>query len=150
MRKRFISLLLLFGLLLSACNANDELSGRTFEIATHSPEMQIEDSDRFSPIVTLNFSEGNVFSNPIYGEGTYELNDNVLVLHYENENESLNLRFELSESDNDYSEYAVEISGVDFEMKDLDKVSHYEDLPFKFDKNSPMEFIERKVEDGDS
>ena len=147
MKKRFILfnlLLLLYLLLLSACNNEDELSGKTFKVASPpGPIMEhIDDPDRYYPIMTLEFLDGKVSTNSIHdGEGTYELNDNVLVLHFENENETLKLSFEVKESEKDFSEYSAIISEVDFEMKDTDKVSHFKNLSFKFDKNTPIEFI---------
>ena len=94
MKNKFTSLLLLFILLLSACNDNDELSGKTFKVA--SPPGPIEehsdDPDRYYPIMTLDFLDGKVNTNSnLDGKGTYELNDNVLDLHFENENETLKL-----------------------------------------------------------
>ncbi|GAB3808419.1 hypothetical protein GCM10028868_38500 [Virgibacillus kimchii] len=58
--------------LLSACNNIDELSGKTFYVSSRS----IHDENSFYPVMTLEFSDGNVTTISIGGEeGVYELKD---------------------------------------------------------------------------
>lgn len=145
MKKQFIFLLFIFILLLSACSSSDELSGKTFKIANlPAPEEgYIDNPDKYDSIMTVELLDGKVVTDSIHkGQGTYELNDNVLVLHFENENETLKLSFEVEESDKDFSKYSAVISDIDFKITDTDKVSHFENLVFKFDRNRKIEFIE--------
>ncbi|WP_249872653.1 hypothetical protein [Oceanobacillus saliphilus] len=65
----------------------------------------------------------------------------MLVLHFENENENLKIKFTVKESDKDFSEYSAVISDVDFEMLDMDKISHFKNLTAKLNKNMPIEFL---------
>ncbi len=141
MKKRFNLLLLLFVLLLSACNNEAELSGKTFKVAYPSPVKEMDDPNRYNPIMTLEFIDENVVHNTIYGEGTYELNDDVLVLYFENENENLEISFKVKESEKDFSEYSAVLSDVDFEMTDSDKISYFKNLAFRLTKEMPIEFL---------
>ncbi|MFD1851277.1 hypothetical protein [Oceanobacillus bengalensis] len=142
MKKRFILSLLLVVLLLSACNNEDELSGKTFEVA-YTPVLQddLDSPNRYDSIMTLEFLDGNVVNNTFYGEGTYELIDDVLELHFENENENLKIKFTVKESDKDFSEYSAEIRDVDFEMIDTDKISDFKNLTVRLIKDMPIEIL---------
>lgn len=91
--------------------------------------------------MTLEFSNENTITNTVYGEGAYELNDDNLVLNYENENESLEITIRVAESDKDFSEYYALITDVDYQITDPDKISHFQNLAFKLDKDRPIEFI---------
>ncbi|MEC5425105.1 hypothetical protein QGM71_16590 [Virgibacillus sp. C22-A2] len=145
MKKWFVFLVLLSVLLVSACNNSEELSGQTFTVA-YTPVLQedVDSPNRYDSIMTLEFSGGNVVTNSIYdGEGTYELNDDELVVRFENENENLEIRFTVKESDKDFSEYSAIISDVDFEITDTDKISHFKNLTLKLTKDMSIEFLKK-------
>ncbi|MEN2766069.1 hypothetical protein [Ornithinibacillus xuwenensis] len=139
MKKRLIFLLFVLVLLLTACN-NDELSGKTFNLSTRGgPD---SNPDQYHSIMTLEFSDGKVETSSINdGEGTYELNDDKLAIHFENENENLTIEFTVEESDKEFSEYSAVISDYDFEMSNTDKVSHYKNIINKLHKDMSYEFI---------
>ena len=82
--------------------------------------------------MTLEFLDSETVTNAIYGEGTFEISDDELILLYENENEFVEIRLTLEESDKDGSEYIAEISDVRFEMEDMDKISYYRNLAYSF------------------
>ncbi|MEK6190275.1 MAG: hypothetical protein N2A99_04705 [Carnobacterium alterfunditum] len=142
MNKWFAFLLLSSVLLLSACNGNNDLVGQTFNVA-YMPvlEEDIDSPDRYSSIIILEFSNETTITSTVYGEGTYELTDDNLVLYYENENESLEITIGVAESDKDFSEYYALINDVDYQITDPDKISHFQNLAFKLDKDRPLEFI---------
>ena len=142
MNKQFTTLLLSTVLLLSACNDNNDLVGKTLDVA-YFPVLEgdFNSPDRYSSIMTLEFSNENTITNTVYGEGAYELNDDNLVLNYENENESLEIKIRVAESDKDFSEYYALITDVDYQITDPDKISHFQNLAFKLDKDRPIEFI---------
>ncbi|KAA0956364.1 hypothetical protein ACQKDD_17180 [Planococcus kocurii] len=142
MNKWFAFLLLFSVLLLSACNDNNDLVGKTFDVA-YVPvlEEDIDSPDRYNSILTLEFLNENTITSPVYGEGTYELTDDNLVLYYENENESLEITIGVAESDKDFSEYYALINDLDYQITDSDKISHFQNLAFKLDKDRPIEFI---------
>lgn len=151
MKKRFILISLFLVLLLSACNGNDELAGKTFKLGYPSldPNMSTEgdddDPDKYASLLTVEFLDGNTFTSSIQnGEGTYELNDNVLLLHFKNDNEILKLSFKVKESEKDFSTYAAEISDADFEMTNTDAVSHFKNLFSALNNDTYVEFIEVK------
>lgn len=142
MKKCFAFFLFLSVLLISACNNSDELVGQTFDVA-YTPVLQ-EDFDspnRYSSIMTLEFSDSGVVTSTIYGEGTYDLNNNNLVLHFENENEYLEIIIGVTESDKDFSEYNASISSIDYHFTDTDKIRHLQNLALKLDEDMPIEFI---------
>lgn len=142
MNKWFTLLLLSTVLLLSACNDNNDLVGQTFNVA-YIPvlEKDINSPDRYSSIMTLAFPKENTITSTVYGEGSYEFTDDNLVLYYENENESLEITIRVAESDKDFSEYYALITDVDYQVTDPDKISHFQNLAFKLDKDTPIEFI---------
>src|SRR5699024_12201704 len=96
MKKWFALMALLSIFLVSACSIDsDELSGKTFKIA-HPPvlEEELDNPSSYYPIVTLKFSKSNSVSNTLDdAEGTYELNEDVLVINFENKNEKLKVHF---------------------------------------------------------
>ncbi|ALS78490.1 hypothetical protein AUO94_07375 [Planococcus kocurii] len=142
MNKWFAFLLLSSVLLLSACSDTNDLVGKTFDVA-YVPvlEEDTDSPDRYSSILTLEFLNENTITSPVYGEGTYELTDDNLVLYYENENESLEITIGVAESDKDFSEYYALINDLDYQITDSDKISHFQNLAFKLDKERPIEFI---------
>ncbi|RIU91183.1 hypothetical protein D1864_12255 [Oceanobacillus picturae] len=151
LKKRFILLSLFLVLFLSACNDSDELSGKTFKLGYPSldPNMSIEedadDPDKYASLMTVEFLDGKTFTSSIQnGEGTYELNDNVLLLHFKNDNEILKLSFKVKESEKDFSTYPAEISDADFEMTNTDAVSHFKNLFSALNNDTYFEFIEVK------
>lgn len=94
--------------------------------------------------MTLEFLDGKVINHSIDGEeGTYERRDDNLVIQFENENESSEIKFTLKESDKEFSEYSAKIINSDFQIKDPEQVSKYQqfylDLP-----SSHVEIIEEK------
>ena len=139
MKKRFIFPILLFVLLLSACNYGDELSGKTFDVAYWGPE-----SDTHYSEVTLEFLDGNIVENTKGNEeGTYDLKEDTLVILFENENENLEFIFTVTENDKDSSKYSAVISDVVYEVSDTDKIKTYQNLLFKLEKGRNYEFIKR-------
>lgn len=140
--------MLLLALLFTGCNSKDELSGHTFELAVMSlsPVLQkdADDSRSYSPLLTLEFSDGDKVTSPIYdGEGTYILEDDELAIHFENENEKLDIRFALKESDKDFSMYSALLSGIHFEAPDTGEISHLTHIAAKLDGDLPIEFLEK-------
>lgn len=133
--------LLLLIVLLSACSNTDELSGKTFDLSVRSsPDSP---PDQFSPIVTLEFLDGNIVKNKKgHEEGTYELKDDQLVIQFENENEYLAIEFTLKESDDDISEYSAEISDSKYEIEDSKIVSKFKGFYERLSV-SHFQFIER-------
>lgn len=147
MRKWFVFLALLSVLFVSACNnSEDNLSGKTFKV-TYPPvlEEDINNPSKYSSITTLQFSDGKVVSNKIHDtEGTYELNDDVLVVNFENENEKLEINFiDFKESDLEFSAYSTAISEPKWDIKDSNQISHFENLFLDLDVDLPIEFIEK-------
>ncbi|GAA0472092.1 hypothetical protein [Alkalibacillus silvisoli] len=142
MIKRFMFLLLLGVLLLSACSTstNNDLSGRTFDVSVKdSPN----NPDRYTTLMTLEFSDENVIINSVNNsiqdeEGTYELKDDNLVIHLENENESAEVEFILNESDKEISEYSAEIIDSNFQIEDSEQTSEYK----RFMMNLPQHTLE--------
>jgi hypothetical protein len=147
MKKRFIYLLLLAFLLLSACSNSDVLSGKTFDVSvlSISPDSTSLDStsENYQPLMILEFLNGNSVKNMLDEEvGTYELKDDKLVVLFENENEYLEVEFSLKESDKEFSTYSAEISDLDFQMEDSEQVSKYKGFYQKL-WDRQFEFIER-------
>ena len=139
MLKRLFFLSILSVLLLSACNSNDELSGKIFDVSVISGP---NEPDKYSPIMTLEFSDGNKVKNKMgYEEGMYELKDDKLVIQFENENEYLEIEFTLEESDNEFSEYSAEISDSKLKIDDSSLVSKLKGFYEKIHR-SHFEFIE--------
>lgn len=123
---------------------SDELSGQTFTVS-YPPVLQedIGTEGKYT-IMTLEFSDGNVVTNTIYGAGTYELNDDVFVINYENENESLEIKFtDFKESDKDFSEYSAIIGDMEYQITDSEKVRYLTNLYLKFSKGMSIEFIKK-------
>jgi major membrane immunogen (membrane-anchored lipoprotein) len=140
MLKRLFFLSILSVVLLSACSSNDELSGKTFDVSVISGP---NEPGKYSPIMTLEFLDGNEVKNKMgYEEGMYELKDDKLVIQFENENEYLEIEFTLEESDKDFSEYSAEISDSKLEIEDSSLVSKLKGFYEKLDR-SHFEFIER-------
>ena len=145
MKKWFVLILISSLLLVSACNNNDNLSGQTFNVA-YTPVLQedVDSPNRYDSIMTLEFLDGNVVTDSTYdGEGTYELIDEELALHFENENENLEIKFIVKKSDKDFSEYSALISDAKFDVTDTDKISHFKNLTLKLTKNMPIEFLKK-------
>jgi hypothetical protein len=119
-----------------------ELIGETFRIS-YPPVFQNADTPgRYHTILNLEFIDGHTVQTKRYGEGTYELTgDNILLLQFENENERLQISFELRESEKDFSTYAAEIKDVVFEMDDWNKVSYFRNFAYSLPEGMPLEFI---------
>lgn len=117
-----------------------DLSGQTFRLA--HPYMPLEGgSMKYDSIMTIEFKGGNGFTSNRYGDGKYELQDDLLVLQFENENEYLEIKLTLHESDEDFSKYSASISDVNFEMKDQDKISHFKNLYLLLNQDRQVEFL---------
>lgn len=128
-----------------AQTATDELSGSTFNISYPTPDARNDDPNGYDSLMTVEFSDGEAATPSIQdGDGTYELNGDVLTLQFENENESLQIEFSLKESEQDFSEYSAVIRDVDFEKKNPDDISHFQNLFYKLNKKLPLEFIKRQ------
>lgn len=142
----FIALLSVF--FVSACSDDsNKLSGKTFNVAY--PPVLKEDVDhpnRYDSIMVLKFSDDNVVSNTIDDtEGTYELNEDVLVINFENENEKLKINFiDFKESEKDFSTYTTLISNPELHVEDASQVKHFQGLAFRLSENHPIEFIEEE------
>lgn len=137
----FVALLSI--LFISACSEDsNNLSGRTFKIA-NTPVLQedLDNPDKYPGVVTLEFLDDNVVTM-IDTEGTYELNGEELVLHFENENENLEITFsDFKESEKDFSTYSTIISNRELKMEDYSELSHLEVLANKLSEDMPIEFI---------
>ncbi|GGA63661.1 hypothetical protein [Ornithinibacillus halotolerans] len=120
--------------------ASGDLSGQSFAISTPDPNSS---PDKLYSIMTIEFIDNETVSTARYGEGTYELNDDELILYYENDNEYVEIRFTLEESDKAGSEYLAEINEVIFEMEDYDKVSYYRNLANTFYHRSGVFFVKK-------
>lgn len=96
---------------------------------------------KYDSIMTIEFKGGNGFTSNRYGDGKYELQDDLLVLQFENENEYLEIKLTLHESDEDFSKYSASISDVNFEMKDQDKISHFKNLYLLLNQDRQVEFL---------
>lgn len=145
-------LLVVFGLLcilnLSACSGDgkNEFSGKTFNFAyTPVIGIDIDNPSKYQSFMKVKFSNDNKVSHLIHEEieGTYQLNENELIIPFENDNEKLNISFiDFKESEKDFSAYAAVISDTESSVKDPSKT---EQLRLISDKlNMPLEFIEVK------
>lgn len=147
MKKWFVTFIALLSLLLfSACSDSDKLSGKTFKVS-YTPVLQedIDNPSKYPSIMTLKFSDGNVVTNTIDNEeGAYELNNDVLVINFENENEKLEIEFiEFKESNKDFSAYSTVINNSELEIEDSEQVSKFSTLHLNLSKDMPIEFIEK-------
>lgn len=146
--KRWLALLaisVLFLLLLTACNTtDDDLSGKSFKVA-YTPVIQedIDKPNKYQSAMTLAFKDGEVVSSVNDGvTGSYELNDDELVLDFENENERLEVKFiNFQESTKDFSSYSTIIGEMNHEVEDTSQVKRFNLLTNKLQMNMPIEFI---------
>ncbi|GEN87875.1 hypothetical protein [Oceanobacillus sojae] len=140
----FIAFLSVF--FISACsNDSNSLSGKTFKVA-NTPVFQedIDKLDKYPVVVTLEFLDDNAVRT-IDTEGTYQLNDDELVINFENENENLEITFsEFKESEKDFSTYSTIISNRELQVEDHSKLSRLEVLANKLSEDMPIEFIEKQ------
>lgn len=142
MKKSYMILIAVLSVLfITACDNSDELSGKTFDVSVIS---SLTHPDRYTPIMRLEFSDGNIVKNRLREEeGTYELIEDQLVLQFENENELLEIEFTLKESDKDISEYSAELSRSTLDIEDSTQLSEFQILYSKTHNQSFVEFIER-------
>lgn len=130
-------LLVVFGLLfvlnLSACSGDgkNELLGKTFNLAyTPVIGIDIDNPSKYQSFMKVKFSNDNKVSHMIHEEieGTYQLNENELIITFENDNEKLNISF------------------IDFKesVKDPSKTEQLRLISDKLNINMPLEFIEVK------
>ncbi|MHA6253314.1 hypothetical protein [Oceanobacillus sp. CAU 1775] len=145
MKKLIIFPILLFVLMLAACNDDDELSGQTFDIAyIPSPISQenFDNPNRYDSIMTLAFSNGKVDTDSInFKKGTYALEDGQLTVHFEDDNESLKIEFWVNESDKDFSMYSAKIHHAEYQISDSEQISRFKNLSLKLHKDVPIEFL---------
>lgn len=148
MRKKWfvVFIALLSVLFVSACSGDgDKVSGKTFKVAyTPAHQEDIDDPSNYKPIMKLNFSDDNVVTNTMGDEeGTYELNEDMLVVNFENENEKLKIEFvDFKESDTDFSAYSTSIGDAELKIEDNEQISHLKGLTSNISKDMPIEFIE--------
>ncbi|HZW68395.1 MAG TPA: hypothetical protein VFF20_07295 [Pseudogracilibacillus sp.] len=143
MPKRSLYLLLVFIFLMSACNKNEELAGKKFNLA-YTPVLQedIEKPNAYDSLIKLTFSEDHTVNNTISElNGSYELKNSQLSLYFNNENENLVINISLEKSDKDFSEYSALITDVKYEIENEDELALLKDLFFDLQKDRPMEFI---------
>lgn len=146
MKKGFVVLMALLSVFfISACSDDSNiLSGKTFDVA-YTPVLQedMDNPDKYPSVVTAQFSNDNVVTMNDT-EGTYELNEDILVVNFENENEKLEITFnDFKESEKDFSMYSTIISDRELQKEDSSQLSHFEVLADNLSENMPIEFIEK-------
>src|SRR5690625_4601053 len=150
MRKKclVVCIALLSLLFVSACccdSNSNKLSGKTFKVA-YTPVLQedIDDPSNYKPIMILDFSDDNVVTNTMDDEeGTYELNEDMLIIKFETKNEKLKIDFvDFKDSDIDFSVYSTSIGDAELKIEDNEQVSQLKGLSSKISKDMPIEFIE--------
>ncbi|MFC0301019.1 hypothetical protein ACFFIS_09310 [Virgibacillus soli] len=140
-----VFIVLLSVVFVSACNNDhDELSGKTFKIA-YKPvlEEDMDNPSRYTSIMTLKFSKGNIVHDTNDDiEGTYELNEDILVVNLDNKSEKLKISFiDFKESEKDFSAYSALISNPELQSPDSGQVSKLTGLAYNLTENMPLEFI---------
>jgi hypothetical protein len=120
----------------------EQLIGETFHLA-YQPVLygSAESPGAHHRFLTIEFVDGHTVHTMKYGEGTYELTDESFLLQFENENERLQIHFELQESERDFSAYAAKITEVEFEMEDWNEISYFKDFAYSLSKDMPLEFL---------
>ncbi|WP_411954797.1 hypothetical protein ACKXGF_02985 [Alkalibacillus sp. S2W] len=136
MKKGLIFLTILTLFILPACDGKNDLSGKTFTISHKAislipPDVsreEIDDDDWYKTFLTLEFLNENEFTSTQLGKGTYELDrdDKEFTIRFENNNEHLEIGFNLEESKKDFSKYSAEINNLDFQPPDDNEVSHFQ------------------------
>lgn len=148
MKKWFAVFILIFVFVLSACSSDqDNLAGKTFNIA-YSPspvEVDVDNPSKYQSFMKVEFLRNNKISHKVYDEteGTYQLNDNELILIFENKNEKLTISFvDFKESEKDFSTYAAVVGDAKSDIKDASKIEHLNLISNKVNLNMSVEFIE--------
>lgn len=146
MRKWFVLVILVSVFLISACAGDsDDLAGKTFDI-TYPPvlEKDLDNLSKYQSIATLDFSKGNKVSNTMDDtEGTYEINEDVLLINFENKNEKLNVNFnDFKDSTKDFSSYSATIGETELNIEDSDQLKSLLKLSSELSEKAPVEFIE--------
>ena len=146
MKKWFVLVILVSVFLISACAGDsDELAGKTFDI-TYPPvlEEDLDNPSEYHSIATLDFSKGNKVSNTVDDtEGTYEINEDVLLINFENKNEELNVNFnDFKDSTKDFSSYSAIIGETELNIEDSDQLKSLLKLSSELLEKTPVEFIE--------
>ena len=148
MKKWFAVFILIFVFVLSACSSDqDNLAGKTFNIS-YSPspvETDVDNPSKYQSFMKVEFLKNNKISHKVYDEieGTYQLNDNELIIIFENENEKLTISFvDLKESEKDFSTYAAVVGDAKSDIKDSSKIEHLNLISNKVNLNMSVEFIE--------
>lgn len=145
MKKILSSLFLLFIMLAAGCSSDDELSGRTFDLAyPPGPVSEDDGMEDHNVFMTLSFYDGKVVredGNEV--EGKYTLNDETLSILFEHDEETLNVEFdEFNESDKTFSAYNAIVSNAALD-KSEGELSHLMTLGNEFSMQFPVEFIEK-------
>lgn len=122
-----------------------DLAGETFSITTVPIfQEEIDDPQRYHAIITIDFLERHVIRNSIYGEGTYELLEGELILHFSNVNESLHITFtDFKKSDKIFSKYSAIVGELEYEVVNSEAPSQLMNLVTKFIQGQPVEFMEK-------
>jgi len=148
MKKWFVVFTLLFVFILSACiNDNNRLSGKTFDLV-YAPvplEEDVNNPSKYQPFMKLKFTGNNKVSHTVYNEieGTYELNEDTLIITFKNENEKLKISLlDFRQSERDFSTYTALIGDTESDIKDPNKIEYLQLIINKLNRDIPIEFIE--------
>lgn len=108
-------------------------------------EEDLDRSNNYHPIVTLNFLKGNAVTDTLNDtEGTHELNENVLIINFENKNKTLKVNFnDFKDSDLEFSTYSAIIGNSDLHIEELGQMKKFFKLAGELTKDLPVEFIEK-------
>ncbi|MHA6250296.1 hypothetical protein [Oceanobacillus sp. CAU 1775] len=132
---------LVLSLLPTSEMASDEFSGKTLDVSARET---LTDPDILTPVIRLEFEEGNIVKNAGgYEEGTYELNGDKLMILMEDDNEKVEIELTLHESDKDFILYRAEVTNVDYQMNDWDQISKYRGFMDKFRRYPSYELIQK-------
>lgn len=150
MKKCFVVFTLLFVFILSSCtndNNSNKLSGKTFDLV-YAPvplEEDINNPSKYQSFMKLEFSGNNKVSHTVYNEieGTYELNEDTLIITFKNENEKLKISLlDFRQSERDFSTYTALIGDTESDIKDPNKIEYFQLIINKLNKDMPIELIE--------
>ncbi|WP_342389283.1 hypothetical protein [Salinicoccus bachuensis] len=145
MKKILSSLFLLTIMLIAGCSNDDELSGRTFDLAyPPGPVSEGDGMEDHNVFMTLSFDDGKVVredGNEV--EGQYDLDAETLSILFEHDEETLNVEFdEFNGSDRTFSAYNAIVSNATLD-KSEGELSYLMTLGNEFSMQFPVEFIEK-------
>lgn|SRR5690625_909248 len=144
-----VFMLIVLTLALIACSqVNDDLSGKTINVAYVLPfEDTVDDPDKYDSLMKVTFNDNNEVEHIVYDEieGSYTLKDNELIVTFENDNEQLDITFnDLTESEKSFSLYSASISDIAYDKKDSSKIDKLSPIRDRLQKGLPIELIEIK------